>query len=82
MIFYSVIIIFFLFSHQKFEMRCIIEVCYDALQSKTLFLLCIEILYSNSLNDQSKSFNNFFMLKSYKILNFIMKILISHKILA
>jgi hypothetical protein len=49
----------------------IIGVGYGALQSKDLFLLCIEILYPNGLNSQSKLLNNFFMLKYYGILNFM-----------
>jgi hypothetical protein len=41
------------------------------LQSKELVLLRYEILYSDGLNRLSKLLNNFFMLKSCGILNFI-----------
>jgi len=48
-----------------------VGVGYGALQSKDSFLLCIEISYPDGSNGQSKLLNNFFMLKSHEILNFM-----------
>jgi hypothetical protein len=47
------------------------EMAYGALQSKKSLLFRAEISYFQVLNDQSKLLNNFFMSKSYRILNFI-----------
>jgi hypothetical protein len=47
------------------------EITYGALQSKKILLFRGEILYSEVSNSQSKLLNNFFILKYYSILNFI-----------
>jgi hypothetical protein len=47
------------------------EMAYGALQSKKPLLLRGEISYPEVSNDQFKLLNNFFISKSYKILNFM-----------
>jgi hypothetical protein len=47
------------------------EIAYGALQSKKTLLLRGEISYPEISNSQSKLLINFFISKSYRILNFI-----------
>jgi hypothetical protein len=47
------------------------EIAYGALQSKKSLLFRGDISYSEVSNGQSKLLNDFFMSKSYRILNFM-----------